>query len=69
MNTYSKYRGVWYSRETKKWRAVIRHNGRRIQVGYFADEVEAAKAYDQAAKRYNGEFAATNFKDAQSQEL
>jgi hypothetical protein len=61
INTSSKYRGVWYNRQTKKWRATIVVNRKRKQIGYFRDEIDAAKAYDNAAKRYYSDFAILNF--------
>jgi len=36
-------------------------NGRRESFGYYADEIEAAKAYDRVAKKYRGEYASLNF--------
>jgi hypothetical protein len=32
-----------------------------MHLGYFEQEVEAAKAYDEAARKYHGTFAALNF--------
>jgi hypothetical protein len=60
-NASSKYRGVWYNKQTKKWRASIMYNCKKKQLGYFHNEIDAAKAYDQAAKKYHGEFAKLNF--------
>jgi len=45
------------------WQARIRAHGTLEFLGYFYDEVEAAKAYDRAAKKYHGEFASPNFPD------
>jgi hypothetical protein len=39
-------------------------NKKRIELGYFRDEIEAAKAYDRAAMKYHGQFACLNFPDA-----
>jgi hypothetical protein len=57
----SKYKGVsWYSRG-KKWVAVVQFNKKRHHLGYFTDEIAAAKAYDKKAKVLHGEFACLNF--------
>ena len=57
----SKYKGVSYVKGRKKWRVCINHNGKRIHLGYFDDEIDAVKAYDEAAKEYHGKFAVLNF--------
>lgn len=40
-----------------RWRAQIKHQGRRIYLGSFSDPQSAHAAYVAAAKRYHGEFA------------
>jgi hypothetical protein len=57
----SKYKGVDWVKDIKRWRARITVDGRRLHLGFFRDEVDAAKAYDQAAREYHKEFAALNF--------
>lgn len=60
-NCSSNYRGVYWETSRKRWRAAIEKD----DVGYFLerfnDEIEAAKAYDAAARKLFGEFAAPNF--------
>ncbi len=60
-NTYSQYRGVSFSKRKQKWFAAIRANGKKLWLGYFTNETDAAHAYDTAAKQYHGEFAVLNF--------
>jgi hypothetical protein len=57
----SKYKGVDWSADMKRWRVRIRVSGKRIYLGSFENEIDAAKAYDCAAKKYHGEFAVLNF--------
>jgi len=57
----SKYKGVCRDEKCGKWRAGIKHQNKHIHLGMFEDEIEAAKAYDEAAKKYHGEFAVLNF--------
>jgi hypothetical protein len=64
----SVYRGVsWNKTRTsyKKWNARINAGHGNINLGYFAEESEAAKAYDEAARRYFGEFAKVNFQEGE----
>lgn len=62
-NSPSKYKGVTWHKHRKKWQAQICYDGKHKTVGYFDDEFEAAKTYDQAAKKHHGEFAVLNFPD------
>lgn len=61
--TTSKFKGVCFCRfkANKNWMAAIKLNGKRTHIGYFADEIDAAKAYDKKAKKLFGEFAFVNF--------
>jgi hypothetical protein len=56
----SGYKGV-FTTKGKKWRAQIRVNGKSIHIDVFSTREEAAHAYDEAAKKYHGEFADLNF--------
>jgi hypothetical protein len=62
----SKYRGVHVRVEwrrnsfVKLWIAGIYHNKKKVHLGYFDDEALAAKAYNEAALEYFGEFAKLN---------
>lgn len=61
LKTASQYKGVAWREESKVWRAMIRVNWKLIHLGQFEKEIEAARAYDTAAKKYFGDFAAPNF--------
>ncbi len=59
--TSSKFIGIYFDKRIRKWTAKIRYQKKRIYLGSFKSEIEAAKAYDTAAKKYHGEFANLNF--------
>ena len=44
------YRGVGWHKASKRWRARIQVNGKMLELGYFADMDDAAKAYATAAQ-------------------
>jgi len=60
-NTSSKFKGVSFRKGRKKCIACIKVGGKQLWLGQFESEIEAAKAYDEAAKKYRGEFACLNF--------
>lgn len=57
----SGYKGVGWISPSGPWRARITLEGRCVHLGCFADPVEAARVYDEAASHYYGEFARLNF--------
>jgi hypothetical protein len=66
---HSDYKGVYYIKRVKRWRARITFEGKTMYVGEFKDEKSAGKAYDRAAKKYFGEFACLNFPDIGSKPI
>lgn len=58
---HSKFKGVCWHKRIAKWQSNICKNKTKIHLGYFSDEIEAAKAYDRMAVSQFGEFAAPNF--------
>ena len=62
-NTSSRYIGVHFDKRSGRWAAHIRYKGKKIWLGYFDSEIEAARAYDMAAKRYHIDFARLNFSE------
>ncbi len=65
-NTSSKYIGIYFEKRTGRWTVKIRANGKRLWLGRFNSELDAALAYDRAAIKYHGEFAKLNFPDNSS---
>ena len=55
----SRFKGV--AKRHNKWTAAIYPHGKRIHLGYFFTEEDAAHAYDRAARQYFGEYAGLNF--------
>jgi hypothetical protein len=49
--------GVWFDKDSGKWRADIRSAGRRIHIGRFTDKDKAAEARRLAETTHYGEFA------------
>jgi hypothetical protein len=57
----SGYKGVWLNKRRKIWEAKIMVNYENKYLGKYKTPEEAAKAYDEAALKYFGEFACLNF--------
>lgn len=62
-NNSSGYKGVYWDPHRNRWIARIKVNGTRKHLGRFMSAEDAARAYDQAALRYYGEFAKTNLRE------
>lgn len=60
VNNKSGFRGVFWVKENLKWRAKISYRNRTIYLGSFSDKALAAHAYNEAARKYHGEFARFN---------
>ncbi len=56
----SGYKGVDWMPNRRKWRARIQFNGHTLHLGVFETAIEAARAYDDAARKYHGAFARLN---------
>lgn len=55
------YKGISWYRNLEKWKAQITYNRKHMHLGYFSNEIEAARVYDKRAVELFGEFAKTNF--------
>jgi hypothetical protein len=56
----SGYKGVSFKKDIKKWEAYICPNYKKRNLGWFDTKEEAAKAYNEAASEYYGQFAKLN---------
>ena len=65
----SQYKGLCWLPRRRKWLVTIVLDGRQRRIGEFVSELEAAYAYDQAARDLFGPFAYTNFGDGPTQAI
>jgi hypothetical protein len=60
-NNTSGFKGVSFHKQAGKYWAKITIDGVRHSLGLYDDPVEAAHAYDAAARKLHGDFASPNF--------
>ena len=56
----SKYKGVAWYKAYNKWEVRIKTERREVHLGYYENEKEAAKIYNEAVREWYGQFAKTN---------
>lgn len=61
INNTSGFKGVVWHKINKCWTAGIRVDNKRYFLGSFSDKIQAAHAYDEAARKFHGKFARLNF--------
>jgi hypothetical protein len=59
----SRFRGVSWKKDKRLWRATIKAEQKNIHLGYFTNELDAARAYDAAAVKYYRDFSSPNFSE------
>lgn len=59
-NSTSGFKGIYWDKHNKKWRATISIQGYPKHLGRFKNKVDAARAYNEAAIKHYGEFARIN---------
>lgn len=59
-NNTSGYKGVVWCSYGKNWKAQIWHNRKKICLGHYRDIKKAAQAYNDASKKYHGNFSYQN---------
>ena len=57
----SKYYAVMFNKRNEKWQVCVEKNGVKSSLGYYSDEEEAARAYDNKVRELYGESAKVNF--------
>lgn len=60
INNTTGFKGVYYAKNINKFRAIIVVNRIKKTLGSYIDPIDAARAYNNAAQKYHGEFANLN---------
>jgi hypothetical protein len=66
VKTSSQFIGASFNKRIGKWTAHISYKNKKIWLGSFKTELDAAKAYDEAARKYHKDFARLNFPEENS---
>lgn len=61
MNGSSQFKGVAYRKNYGKWHVRVALGNSELHVGFFCEEMDAARAYDAVARSVFGDFALINF--------
>lgn len=61
MDCLWQHKGVTQEKGASRYRAVIIKNYKKFSLGFYDTAEEAALAYDEAARKFHGEFACVNF--------
>lgn len=66
-----RYKGVFRvsKKESSRWKASIRKDGKTYHVGVYDTEEDAARAYDTSARAMFGEYARLNFPECDEVEV
>lgn len=59
-NNKTGYRGVHWHKQHRKYAVVVQGDKKRVHIGLYLNKIDAAKAYNEAAKLMFGEFARLN---------
>jgi hypothetical protein len=63
ITTSSIYKGVTWLKDEGRWKSQLMLNYKHVHIRRFAREIDAALDYDNAARKYFGEFASINFSE------